>query len=420
MELFSDVLAAIKPTRQEVASELDNAKELVRHITKKAPPTCEVVLTGSMAKKTFLRTGRDIDIFVLFERSTPKGKLEPAIKKIMDRAFPGTGYQLSYAEHPYVRFHYNGRRVDLVPAYKISRPSERLSAVDRSVLHTKFVRNSMKVKQTDEVLLLKQFLKSNELYGAEIKVEGFSGYLCELLIIKYGTFRRLVREASKWKDVFIDIRKFHSPKEKDEAKKRFASRFIVIDPTDKDRNVAAAVSDASYRRFISLCKSFLKKPSKKFFFRLPDTFEQKVKKASKGKKLIILSMPRPDVVDDVLWGQIHKLVKQLKEALSDFGPKEILADDSHHMVKLAVVLKSDRLPAKMLVVGPPLKMKKHVEKFRKAHKKAKFVKKGGKLYAEVKRPVTKAEKALSDFFKKYSETKSHLAYSEEMILIERQ
>ncbi len=413
------MLTVIKPSRQEVATEMQNVKSLMEHIRKKAPAACDVVLTGSMAKKTFLRDGRDIDVFVLFDLATPKNKLEPAIKKIMDKAFPGTGYQVSYAEHPYVRFHYNGRKVDLVPAYKISKSSERLSAVDRSVLHTKFVRNSMKVRQTDEVLLLKQFLKSNELYGAEIKIKGFSGYLCELLIIKYGSFRRLVREVSKWQDVFIDIRKHHSPRERLSAKKHFASKFIVVDPTDKNRNVSAAVSLANYKRFISICKKFLKKPSKNFFFRVPETFEEKVEKASKGKKLLMVSMPRPEVVDDVLWGQLHKLGKQIQDSVADFGPKQILYDERRHVVRIAIILKTDKLPSKMLIMGPPIKMTKHVKKFRKSHSKAKFVKKKGKLYAEVKRPLTKAESALMQFFRKFSKTNSHLAYPEEMLVIEK-
>jgi tRNA nucleotidyltransferase (CCA-adding enzyme) len=417
MELLSDVLAVIKPSREEVAIEMENAKNLIAHISKKAPPSCDVVLTGSMAKKTFLRDGRDIDVFVLFDRSVARERLEPSIKKIMEKAFPGLGYQVSYAEHPYVRFHYNGRKVDLVPAYKISKSSERLSAVDRSVLHTKFVLRSMKLRQTDEVLLLKQFLKSNELYGAEIKIKGFSGYLCELLIIKYGSFGALIREAAKWGDTFIDIRKLYAPKERAAAKKRFASKFIVIDPTDKGRNVAAAVSPANFRKFISICKKFQKKPSKQFFFRIPETFEQKVKKASKGNKVLMVSMPRPDVVDDVLWGQLHKLARLLNDYISDFGPKQILCDDSRHVVRIALILKTDRLPSKMLVMGPPLKMKKHIGKFRKAHGKAKFVKKGGKLYAEVKRPLTKAEAAIIQFFKNYSKTDSHLAYPEEMIVV---
>ncbi len=419
MKLLAEVLSAVKPSRKELNEELKIAGMLLRKIKKSVSSSCEVVLTGSVAKKTFLRDGRDIDIFVLFGKTVSKKSFESRIKKIMARAFPSVGYQVSYAEHPYARFHYHGRKVDLVPAYKISKATERLSAVDRSVLHTRFVRKSLKAKQTDEVLLLKQFLKANSLYGAEIKTKGFSGYLCELLIIRHKTFRKLVREASKWKDVFIDLKRFYTQKEKEGAKKRFGSRFIVIDPTDKDRNVAAAVSEKNFKAFITLCKRFIRRPAKELFFRLPETFEQKVKRAARGSKAITVSMPRPEVVDDVLWGQLHKLMNQLKDHLGDFGPKDIIADDSRHIVRLAVILKKDRLPSKMLISGPPMDMKKHVVNFRKSHRRTRFVKKRKRLYAEVKRPVTKAETAVLQFFRKYSQTKSHLAYPEEMLIIEK-
>ena len=148
-----------------------------------------------------------------------------------------------------------------------------------------------------------------------------------------------------------------------------------------------------------------------------DALTKKVKKASKGRKLIMVSMPRPDVVDDILWGQLHKLGRQVNDWMEDFGPKEILYDESRHVVRMAIILKTDKLPPKMLVMGPPIKMLEHVKKFRKVHPKAKFVKKKGKLYAEVKRPITRADNVLLLFFRKFSKTDSHLAYPEEMIVI---
>jgi len=419
---LATVLSAIRPTPEEAAAEMGFAEFLVAHISRNAPRGCRVVLTGSMAKGTFLRDKRDIDIFVLFDRSVPRGSLEPFIKDIMAASFPGLGYQLSYAEHPYARFHFSGRRIDLVPAYRISRASQRISAVDRSVLHTEFVTKSLKKGRTDDVLLLKQMLRSAGLYGAEIKIAGFSGYLCELLVIRFGGFIPLIRAAAKWKPaapVFIDIKKAHKPAEAKEAPKRFASNFIVIDPTDRDRNVAAAVSNENLRRFIALCKAFLKKPSESHFFRKPETFESRAKRASRGKKLFLVSMPRPDVVDDILWGQLYKMAGQLEAHMKEFGPVKTIADDSRHIVRVAVILNTDRLPEKMLVEGPPLEMEKHAEKFRRSHRGAKFIRKGKRLYAEAKRPIAGAEDALRSFFKSFSGTGSHLAYPEEMVVIER-
>jgi tRNA nucleotidyltransferase (CCA-adding enzyme) len=416
-QLLRDVLSVIRPGPKRMREEMDFAQALLKRISSKAPNGCDVVLTGSMAKRTFLRDRRDVDIFVLFDRSFPKEKLEPAIKRIVSKAFPKVGYQLSYAEHPYARFHYDGRRIDLVPAYKITDASERLSAVDRSVLHTRFIRKNLKAAQRDDVLLLKQFLAANGLYGAEIRIEGYSGYLCELLIVRYGSFMKLLRAAAKWKaPVFIDIAKHYTKKEVPGAIGRFG-HLIVIDPTDKHRNVAAAVSEKNLKAFIRLCKAFLKKPSREHFLRRPQTFEQRISKV-KAKAGFLLSMPRPNVVDDVLWGQLHRMMRQMEDALEDFSPKRILAEDTQHLVRIAVFLDKCRLPSKMLVQGPPLEMKEHVKQFRKRHPRARFTKKKGKLYAEVKRPVTEARKAIKRFLVEFGETKSHLGYAEELYILE--
>jgi tRNA nucleotidyltransferase (CCA-adding enzyme) len=419
-KILSHVAAAIRPSRAELQEELGFADMLVAHIQDNAPAGCRVVLTGSMAKGTFLKDKRDIDIFVLFDRSTPRESLEAAIKALMDASFPTLGYQLSYAEHPYARFHFEGRRIDLVPAYKIEDASERVSAVDRSVLHTKFVLSALKRSQIDEVLLLKQFLRSNSLYGAEIRVGGLSGYLCELLIARYGSFRAFVRAASRWKlPVFIDLKRHYRPAEASEALKRFGSDLVVVDPTDRNRNVAAAVSPENLRRLMGMCGAFLRKPSEEAFFRKPETFEEQAGKASRGSGYLVLSMPRPEIVDDILWGQLHKLMSQLKARLKEFGPRAVIADDSAHIVRLALVLERERLPDTLLVEGPPLEMKSHAGKFRKSHKGAKFVVKKGKLLAEVKRKTARAEDAIREFFQAYAKTKSHLAYPEEMVVLER-
>lgn len=413
-----DVINAIKPTEEELDREIAFARFLVSHVQRNSPENCTAVLTGSMAKRTFLKDKRDIDIFVLFDCSVPRDSLEANIQSIMHASFPNVPYQLSYAEHPYIRFHFQGRRVDLVPAYKIGDSSERISAVDRSVLHTEFVIKMLKAPE--EVLLLKQFLKANSLYGAEIKVKGFSGYLCELLIIKYGSFRALAKSASGWKlPLFIDL-KGHYKKREDirEAVERFGD-FVVIDPTDKNRNVAAAVSSENLKRFKSLCKNFSNNPSDDYFFRVPESFQDKVLKAAKKGPLYIISMPRPDIVDDVLWGQLYRLMDQLAHNLQEFGTLSIFAEDSKHIVKIALLLREDELPAKKLIQGPPLKMKEHVGEFRSRHRKSRFIKKKNKLWAEVRRIPNKADPSIRAFFRSFLNSHSHLAYPEEMIVVQR-
>lgn len=416
--VVSKVLRVIKPSKSELKRELDFCDILLFRIKPHLPTGCEVVLTGSMAKKTFLHDKKDIDIFILFDRSVPKTTFEPTIKKIIGECFSNVHYQLSYAEHPYARFKFEGRRIDLVPAYKITSAAERLSAVDRSVLHTSFIKKALKKEKIDDVLLLKKFLYAHSLYGAEIRTKGFSGYLCELLIIYYNGFQNLLRHASKWKKpVFADLEKYYKKADMDSAVKRFGF-FVVIDPTDKNRNVAAAVSEENFFAFKKIAAQFLKKPSELFFFKKIPTFEEKITKAAKGKKAFLLSLPKPDVVDDVLWGQVYKMTGQLNIYLEEFGTT-ILADDHKHLIRLAIIAKKDKLSPKMLVEGPPLDMKDHIAKFKKSHKKANFVVKKKKIFAEVNRKIVKIEDAISEFFKQFSKSPSHLACSEELLILER-
>ncbi len=69
-------------------------------------------------------------------------------------------------------------------------------------------------------------------YGSELKTQGFSGYLTELLIIHYGSFENTVKEACFWKPgEKIDLMQ-HSKIKYDEP-------LVMVDPTDPKRNVAA-------------------------------------------------------------------------------------------------------------------------------------------------------------------------------------
>jgi len=420
--IIQKVLASIQPTPEEARAEKHFADDLVRTFQMFAPEGTRAVLTGSMAKGTFLRDKKDVDIFVLFDRKTRREHLEGFVKGIMAKALPGIGYQLSYAEHPYIRFHLHGRRIDLVPAYDITDSSQRQSAVDRSVLHTKFVNSRLGKDRIKDVLLLKAFLKSSSLYGAEIKTKGFSGYLCELLVIRYGSFPRLLRAAQKWNGpIFIDIKGYHKGKARISTMQKALGDFVVIDPTDPERNVAAAVSADSLKRFISLCKAFNKKPSEGFFNRKPEPFDQKAERLARGKgaHVYILTMPRPEVVDDILWGQLYRMIGQLEDHLSDFSPKTIIADDSRHLIKIALSLGKDLLPPTLLLEGPPLEMEQNVKEFTKKHRGARFYIRKRKMCAEIKRKIRDPKSAIESFLRGYSKNRSHLACGEELVIIEK-
>ena len=93
-----------------------------------------------------------------------------------------------YAEHPYVNATIEGLDLDLVPCYQVESATMIQSAVDRTPFHNRYISSRIGLF-TDDVLLLKQFVKAGGVYGSDQMTEGFAGYLCEILILQYQAFQ---------------------------------------------------------------------------------------------------------------------------------------------------------------------------------------------------------------------------------------
>jgi len=236
-------------------------------------------LAGSFIRDTWMRDKKEFEIFIMFPEDTPRDVLEREgleLGKSLTDKMGGT-YRIAYAEHPYVRGSIMGFDADIVPCYSLKSADHIKSAVDRTPFHNKWIAANLKPKQSAEVRLLKQFAKAHGIYGSDTKTQGLSGYLCELLVIHYGSFLGFAEAAAGWKpgDVFIDIEKHHSKPAADAAssrpdelmRKRFRDQpLVVIDPVDRERNVAAALSHENFNKLAVLCRQFTEKPSVSFFF----------------------------------------------------------------------------------------------------------------------------------------------------------
>src|SRR5208337_5425101 len=162
-----------------------------------------------------------------------------------------------YAEHPYINAVIDDVDVDLVPCYNVASAERIQSAVDRTPFHTRYITDKIN-GLIDDVLLLKRFAKAGGIYGSDGMTEGFSGYLCELLVLRYGGFTPLLQAASEWRlHTLID--------QEDHGAKEFSEPLIVIDPVDPRRNVAAAVSLDRMAEFVEIARGYREAPSEKFF-----------------------------------------------------------------------------------------------------------------------------------------------------------
>ncbi|MGQ9583394.1 MAG: CCA tRNA nucleotidyltransferase [Thermoplasmatota archaeon] len=315
--LETRVLAEVTPDAEEerrVQAAARNLVERVRHEAIALGLEGEPLLVGSVAKGTHLRSP-DIDVFFLFPPSTPREELEARGLALGERVLGG---ERRYAEHPYIRGVFEGFEAEVVPCYSVVDASKRMSAVDRTPFHTSFVRERLGVEQRDEVRLLKGFLKGIGAYGAEEAVRGFSGYLAELLVIKYGTFRGALEAAAGWPErVVLSLSEpYEGPEER-------GAPMVFVDPVDRRRNVASALSADNYALFTVAARSYLRKPSRRFFFpRPPRALSLRELAAwlrSRGTELLGIRLRTPDVTPDVYYSQLRKFERGILALCEEYG-----------------------------------------------------------------------------------------------------
>jgi tRNA nucleotidyltransferase (CCA-adding enzyme) len=207
-------------------------------------------------------------------------------------------------------------------------------------------------------------------YGAEIKVGGFSGYLCELLVLHYGSFLNAVKAFSQHKRrMVIDIEEFYKNREK-EVDLLFDEPLVVVDPVDKARNVASAVRRQRLYTFIAATRAFVKRPSEKFFNPTPTrpltASKMSLELKRRGAKIVFVTFGRVDAVPDILWGQLYKSQRSLRKLveLSDFAVlRELPWSDEKGLNMFVFELEDCCVGPDRLHLGPPLDKERECERF---------------------------------------------------------
>ena len=354
------------------------------------------MLVGSVAKGTNLKDP-DIDIFIQFSNRYEKKHVEKWGLEIAHSVIKN-GYE-SYAEHPYLRGEVQGYRVDIVPCFRVENPSSRISSVDRTPFHTEFVKKHLSSEKRDDVRLLKAFMKGIGVYGAEAKVMGFSGYLCELLVIKYGSFLDVLHHASKWKrSVYLHL---------GNGGAKFKAPLVFIDPVDSGRNVASAVSEESKSMFILASKEFLKNPKIEFFFPNPTRALSKDNILSKlnerGTYIYAFIFRNPNVIDDVLYPQIRRTIKVFINILRDFLPVSSYYYVNEENVVILVELERDTLPEVVRHEGPTVwhaNADNFLEKWKNVAIRGPYIS-GSRLYVDKRRKNVTVEEVIRKNIKNY-------------------
>ncbi|MDT7890306.1 MAG: nucleotidyltransferase domain-containing protein, partial [Desulfurococcales archaeon] len=199
-------LERLRPREEEIR-EAFRVYGLLRERLGRAFPgdLFSIELYGSIAKGTAISGDLDLDIFVLVPREYGRDWIKRSFVEKAREALRDIPLEERYAEHPYLRARIDSIEADIVPAIRISRASEAITAADRTPFHTEYVRRMLSSDGRDHVRLLKKFMKGIGVYGAEIRVGGFSGYVAELLVISLGGFIGVIENSSRWKPPVVII-----------------------------------------------------------------------------------------------------------------------------------------------------------------------------------------------------------------------
>jgi tRNA nucleotidyltransferase (CCA-adding enzyme) len=402
-DLKQEVLKRIKPSEAEKKKLMDIQAELAAEVKAAADrlgiPDILVKIVGSAARGTWLSGTHDIDIFISFPEETPRKELETLGMTIAREVAKLAEYaEDRHAEHPYLNIVFKGIDVDLVPCFRVASASCIKSAVDRTPFHNDFVKARIKGHE-DEVLLLKQFMRGCGVYGSELRTQGFSGYLTELLIIHYGSFENTIRAACSWKPgEKIDIMQ-HSEIE-------HAEPLVVIDPTDPRRNVAAVLSLDKFCMFIDCCREFLKNLELRLFFPvcplpLKDSEILKRLESKKSAQLAVV-FKTPEVVEDILYPQLYKMEQAVAALLKDYEFSVLKTGVWSGKTDTVILLEliSGTLPNVKKHIGPPVWVKEHAQKFKEKYQGAEDVFGGyienGKYVFEIRRKYSIAKGLLEN------------------------
>jgi tRNA nucleotidyltransferase (CCA-adding enzyme) len=412
-EVCRKVLKKTVPSREEKRRVLELAEKLeekVRIAAEEAGITAEVRVEGSVAKGTWLREEPDIDIFMQVPATLPREAFGKVCLEIARKATEGHEQIERFAEHPYLESWVDNIRVNIVPCYKVEK-GEWLSATDRTPFHTDYVKSLLNDRLRGQVRLLKRFMKGIGVYGAEIRVGGFSGYLCELLTLHYESFVDVLRSIADWKESRIVDYEGYYIERKQEAMKIFKEPLIVVDPVDKGRNAAAAVRKQRLDELIIASRAFFTNPHLKLFYPL-ETVAYETKKlvntiTTRGSIIVFIKIGEVKTVPDILWGQLYKSQRSLRKMLQqhDFNIiRDCVWSDEKGFNIFIFEMEQRFLPLIKRHFGPPIGKREECDKFLRKHTGAMNTLSGprveaGRWVVETKRGQTDIVKLLTEKLK---------------------
>ncbi len=441
-EIFSEVLKEITPTQREI--------EIINNITKKLKDLLDnrakelsinykkIEPQGSTGiKQTQLRNDFDIDLFIGLDYNLYKSKYnglsKSKLKKESKKDFLALcnnwiipsltsvefhNPRLLYAEHPYVTVDYHSNnikiKIDIVLYFDLDleyiNKNGPITAVDRSPWHGCFVRDKLSSTQKNDVRILKQFFKSCYSYGDKSPVGkvGFIGYSAELLIYYLENLENLFENFNKLQSKKLDF--FNRTEEELNKIGHFRNDYlIIIDPIDKNRNVASAISERAYTYCNYRISEFLKNP-RLDFFRIKPIPEIDISDKLNSILSHIYIVELQNIEKNIHYTINRDKLYSLSESLIANGEKEfshferfgkiiceVYFEDLIDQYNLAIYCEKPNISKTYDRRGPPVGEKIHANNFKK--KNPDFFEKTDYLWVKTSREYVDFVDYLKDFVK---------------------
>lgn len=356
---YYKILQEIKPTQSEQKYLIEESDKLISSLNRQIKGA-RARLGGSLAKNTNIKGDKEVDIFVAFSYARYKDKdISRELSKLLKKYKP----KKIHGSRDYFQIRQKDINFELIPILDLKDIKKSQNTTDLSIHHVAWVKNKAKKDLVDKIRLAKHFCYANNLYGAESHIGGFSGYLIEVLVIYYKGFENFLFAASKWKqkEVLDPQRKYKSTKmalERLNYSKK-SSPLVVIDPVDKTRNIAAALTTQKYSEFIELAKKYLRKKDISFFTKK----EFSIKHLK--DHIILVAIPL-EGKDDVVGSKIKKIKEYIESKLkeNDFEIKESIFYFARPTY-IAFKIKKEPLPRIKKHYGPPKRLQDHLEAFKR-------------------------------------------------------
>jgi tRNA nucleotidyltransferase (CCA-adding enzyme) len=388
--IFKEVLKKSNPSEEDlnyIEKNVDIFSKTIKENLKKFKIDAEIFVGGSFAKGTVIKKDNyDVDIFIRYNKKYKNEEISLLTSKILGKL---KNVSVIHGSRDYFRINYEKNFfIELIPVKKIKNPKEYENITDLSYLHVKYINKKIKLKKSlDEIKIAKAFCYANNCYGAESYIGGFSGYSLELLVYHYKGFINFIRAMSKIgkEKEIIDIEKQFKNKKSvlmDLNSSKLKSPIILIDPTYKQRNVLAALSQETYEKFRKACKEFIKNPSLKHF-EIKKIDIEKVKEDSlkKGQEFILIEAKTNKPEGDVAGSKLLKFYNHLNKEISLFFIIKKKGFNYNNKKSARYFFVAER-KKEILYSGPFTDDEKNSQNFKKEHKNVYETKK--RLYAKEK------------------------------------